>query len=203
MGNLFENSKAAGGFCIFDIETTGLSPYQDDIIEICVLNTNAGRVVDEFHSFVSTEKRISAEVSCINGIKNKDLIGAPSCANVLNQLYMKYGSYTFVGHNCLNFDAKFLISKKPLLFSNVNYIDTRAIARDILPGLRALKDYSQGTLCSLFGIKNEREHSARGDTKALKELFDIFLRILDYDVSKYVRNGTKVKVKKDDQGELK
>jgi len=196
--SLFDRAKTKGGYCIFDIETTGLSPYNDDIIEVCVLQTNASEVVDEFHSFVSTQKRISAEVSCINGIKNKDLFGAPSCSDVLNQIYMKYGSLTFVGHNCLNFDAKFFISKKPLLFSNINYIDTRTIARDILPGLKAIKDYSQGTLCSLFGIKNDREHSAKGDTKALKELFDIFLRILDYDVSRYIINGSRVKLKKEE-----
>lgn len=189
---LFDRKEIVGNFVVFDIETTGLSPEKDDILEVCVLRTNGRTVNDKFHSLIHTDKKITAEITCINGIKNSDLTNAPLCSDILNQVYFKYNSCIFVAHNCFGFDAKFLISKKPLLYSNINYIDTRQIAKDLFPGLKSLKNYTQGTLCNLLGIHNRKEHSAHGDADALMSMFQIFLKMLDFDVSKYVKNGTRI-----------
>ena len=55
-------------YVLFDLETTGLSPDTDAIIEISALKVIDGEVVDEFSTLVNPCMHIPYMASSVNGI---------------------------------------------------------------------------------------------------------------------------------------
>ena len=55
-------------YVVFDLETTGISPYSDKVVEISAVKVKGGEVVDEFTSLVNPECHISEGASAVNGI---------------------------------------------------------------------------------------------------------------------------------------
>ncbi len=61
----------------FDLETTGLDPKSDAIIEIAMVRFDENGTVEEFSSLVNPGVSISEEVENITGISNADVADAP------------------------------------------------------------------------------------------------------------------------------
>jgi energy-coupling factor transporter transmembrane protein EcfT len=71
-------SKPRDNYVVIDIETTGLNPVHDEIIEIGAVRVEGNVITDSFSTLCKPEKRITAEITSINGITNKMVAGAPS-----------------------------------------------------------------------------------------------------------------------------
>ena len=67
-------------YIAFDLETTGLSPQEHEIIEIGALKVREGKVVDRFMEFVHPDKPITSMITNIthitNGCRSKILPGS-------------------------------------------------------------------------------------------------------------------------------
>jgi DNA polymerase-3 subunit alpha (Gram-positive type) len=172
---------------IFDLETSGLNPYHNDIIEIGakVLNTD-----NSFQCLVKpkSKRAISKKITEITGITNKLLRDEGknwilAYTEFYNWLYEAIkgqpDNVSFVSHNGLTFDFIFL--KKLLLdlereggnnssmdFNKFIFIDTLLLARRLLP---ERSYYSQPTLAKSFQIVNENAHRAMGDVCVLEQLY--------------------------------
>lgn len=203
--NLFATKSAVYSmykFAIFDLETTGLSHKSDDIVEIAVSTMIDGVISERFHSYIKTEKILSPQVTAINKITNAMLANASNCSEVLNRVYHDFSGHVFVAHNAHNFDAKFLINKAPTLYSSCKFLDTRELAKHVLPGFSAEKTdsptqhstgYSNGNLCKLFGIEIKNQHTARGDVAALSLLFKKLLSLIDpNEISLFIKDGSAI-----------
>ena len=155
-------------FVAFDVETTGLSPTLDRIIEISAVIFRNGVVHKVFSSLVNPGVLISQSASAVNHITNAMLIDAPSETELYPQLIdflgdALSGKTVMCAHNA-KFDFDFLCNTLSRLGfdANIVYIDTLNLARKYLHGL---ENYKQNTVEKHFGLVNLSSHRAESDAE--------------------------------------
>ena len=129
-----------GEYVAFDLETTGLSPRHDRIIEIGAVIMKDGVEVDRFQTFVDPERRLSKEVSELTGITDDMLRGAPKIEETMPKLLAFIGDRPLVAHNA-RFDACFVTRacEQLGLKFQLTAIDTLILAQNLLPHLNKFK----------------------------------------------------------------
>lgn len=156
---------------VLDLETTGLDPKSDSIIEIAAVLLNNGKVIDKFQTFIKPLKsnKISATVSTLTNIKSEDLIDAPKLSEVHNNLLKFLGDRPIIGHN-IGFDLDFLKANK-INFTGEG-LDTLELAYTILP---KLKFYSLEYLAYIYKFPNQPSHRAMNDVLATADLYNMLI----------------------------
>lgn len=153
--------------CI-DLETTGLNPKTDKIIEIGVVRVADNRVVEEWETFVNPGRMIGERITELTGIRDEQLEPAPVIAEVLPKLLEVVGDSVLLGHSVL-FDYSFV--KKAAVNQKLSFekegIDTLKIARKYLADLESR---SLSGLCKYYGISHSA-HRALHDARATVELY--------------------------------
>lgn len=158
-------------FVLLDLETTGLSPKEDKIIEIGAIKYVDGKVVSKFETFVNPARRIPDRIIEVTGITDDMVANAPYIEEVIDELVDFLKGNVIIGHNIV-FDYSFVkqnaVNNKHEF--NGTVIDTLKLARKFLPELpkRSL-DY----LCQHFGIVDENHHRAVNDAYVAGELYKI------------------------------
>lgn len=156
-------------YVCFDLETTGLSPERDEIIEIGAVKVAEGKVIDRFSRFVKPDNPISPLVTSLTGISNDMVANAgPTDRTIYDFLYF-CEEYPVVGHN-LMFDYRFTYryAKKYYMDFKKEGLDTLKIARKVLP---ELPSRSLESLCDHYGIVNVSAHRAYHDALATAKLY--------------------------------
>ena len=90
-----------------DIESTGLSPKTDQIIEVGAVTFTGNKLVDQFSSYVNPHRTISPFISNLTGIKQTNLDNAPDFSAIKQSFIDFVGTNTVIGHN-IQFDLNFL-----------------------------------------------------------------------------------------------
>jgi len=90
-----------------DLETTGLNPKTDKIIEIGAVKVKKGEIIDTFATFVRPGKALPERIRELTGIAGTDLEGAPLIGEVLPQFLEFAEELPLLGHSIL-FDYSFL-----------------------------------------------------------------------------------------------
>ncbi len=106
---LFLSDTFGQEIVFFDVETTGLNPVRDEIIEIGAVCVKNGVTTGTFEALIRPSAPVSAEITRITGITN-DLLereGLPA-RDVLSRFSDFIGNRKLVGHNAIEFDMKFL-----------------------------------------------------------------------------------------------
>ena len=123
-----------------DLETTGLIPGHDRIVEIgAVAFSPAGGVESEFSELVDPGIPIPRAASRVNGITDDMVRGRPTVAGVLPSFLAFLGDAVPVAHNAA-FDVGFIAAdaaRLGLAAPSTPVIDTRALARAVFPGRRS------------------------------------------------------------------
>ncbi len=156
-------------YVAFDLETTGLSPEMDEIIEIGALKVIDGKVADRFMEFVKPEKPISSKITEITGITNEMVSGARKTEDIIKEFVEFCENHVLVGHNIM-FDYKFCkkyANRYGYSFEKKG-IDTLKIARNVH---RELESKSLGMLCEQYQINNQAAHRAYHDALATAKLY--------------------------------
>jgi ATP-dependent DNA helicase DinG len=154
-----------GELVALDLETTGLDPAHDDIIEIGAVRFEGNRIVDELAVLVKPTRPIPSIVTQLTGIAPEDVANAPSIAEVLPQLTAFVGSAPWIAHNAA-FDGAFL-ERQRALTGNFR-IDTFDLAPILLP--RSTR-YSLTSLTQLTGFDIESAHRALYDARATAHVY--------------------------------
>lgn len=153
--------------CI-DLETTGLDPRRDKIIEIGAVRIERGETVEEWETFVNPGRKLPERIVELTGIHDGDLSGAKPIGEVLPELLGFLGEDVLLGHGIL-FDFSFL--KKAAVNERMSFerqgIDTLKIARKYL---KNLESRSLGALCKHYEIPHSA-HRALGDARATAVLY--------------------------------
>lgn len=90
-------------YTVIDLETTGTSPYKNEIIEIACLKYRNGEQVEAIQQLVRPRRRISYFIQNFTGITNEMVADAPMIEEVLPAISAFLQGETIVGHN-VNFD---------------------------------------------------------------------------------------------------
>jgi DNA polymerase III epsilon subunit family exonuclease len=164
-------------FAFIDIETTGLSLFKHEIIEIgCVLTTPELEVIEEFEFKIKPERIEDADpVSLeVNNYDPKNWESASRLEEVMKIFSEKVKDSIMVGHN-VAFDVGFLESafNQTKIANPMHYhrLDTISIAWAKLHNDPTLEHFSLRELCVRFGIENVRAHTALSDARATFELY--------------------------------
>jgi DNA polymerase III epsilon subunit-like protein len=96
------------GVVAIDLETTGLSPLVDRIIEIAAVKVTQSGEIEIFHQLINPMTEILPENAAIHGLTNEDVKNAPTLKRPLRQLWDFIGRAPLLAHNAL-FDSAFLI----------------------------------------------------------------------------------------------
>ena len=152
-----------------DIETTGLSPVKDKIIEIGAVKVVNGEVCGTFSRLIDPQVALSQRIVALTNITDEMLFGQPTIQTVIKEFLEFAGNDPLLGHNIL-FDYSFLKTeaKKQGLEFERKGIDTLQIARVLHP---ELESRSLESLSHYYGIANESQHRAYTDALAAHELY--------------------------------
>lgn len=159
-------------YVVIDIETTGLSPDYDSIIELCALKYSNRNLHSKFTTLINPGFEISDFISSLTGITNEMLSDAPSLENTIRDFEAFIGDSILVGHN-VNFDINFIYDayekhlSKPL--SN-DFIDTLRLAR------RLHKEERHNRLSDLakrYNLSYDHAHRAEFDCLLTNDVFNI------------------------------
>ena len=155
-----------------DLETTGLSPRGDEIIEVGAVRFRGDEVLDTFETFVNPGRTLSPFIIDFTGIRQRDVDAAPSFGEIADELVAFLGSTPLVGHN-VDFDLGFLRAKGLGLSNPV--CDTWELAYVLRPDL---KSYALGSLSGEMHAAHETPHRAVDDANATRQVFLALLREL-------------------------
>lgn len=151
-----------------DIETTGLNPKLDKIIEVGAIKVRNGKITGRYESLVYPGRKLGETVSELTGIRNCDLSGAPESGEVIPDLLAFIGEDILVGHSVL-FDYSFV--KRAAVNLGLTFekkgIDTLKLARRFLP---ELESRGLSSLCRYFSIPL-KAHRAGEDAQATSMLY--------------------------------
>lgn len=172
-GNLLDTYVA--DYVVFDLETTGISPKTDEVIEISAVKVKQGKVTDEFSTLVNPKCRIPYGASRVNGITDDMVAEAPFFEQVLEEFLEFIKGFVLVGHNIARFDMNFLYRDVEKYFERSlpnNYIDTLQMARRELPDL---KHHRLTDLAEYYAISAEGAHRALNDCRMNQQVFEKML----------------------------
>lgn len=165
-------NKYTPDYVIFDLETTGISPNYDEVIEISALKVKGGKVVDEFNTLVNPGRKIPFGATKVNGITNAMVAEAPAFSQVLAEFLDFAEGLVLVGHNIARFDMKFIWRDAEQYFGEIpqnNYVDTLQVARKHLPNM---EHHRLVDLAEHYGISPEGAHRALNDCYMNQKVYE-------------------------------
>ena len=125
-------------FVAIDVETTGLKPSTQRMIEIALIRYRDGEEVDRFNRLLNPGRRIPAYITKLTSIHNEDVEDAAVFSDLATEIVEFIGEDVLVGHN-VGFDIGFLNAElqRARHAKMINEsVDTLPLATRLLPGLR-------------------------------------------------------------------
>jgi len=155
-------------YVIIDIETTGLEPRSDAIIEVAAIALQGNDILDEFTTLVNPHKSIPPEITQMTGITDEMVAEAPTMFKVRSRLRAILGDHILVGHN-VGFDLGFLREER--LGVGNHRLDTVTLASILVPEAGR---YSLENLVRVLNLPDPaggQTHRAMDDAEQTVELF--------------------------------
>jgi len=149
----------------FDLETTGLDPTRDAIIEIGAVRFRGDRVEDEWSELICPGRPIPPAIVQLTGITDSMVSSAPRITQVLSDLDAFVGDLPILGHN-IQFDLAFM--KRRGLFELNSYLDTFDLASVMLPSQGR---YGLQALAQSLGVPVQAAHRAIDDAHTTRQVF--------------------------------
>ena len=117
-------------FVAVDVETTGLNPSKDAIIEVAAITFRGNDIINEFSTLVYPQRDIPVEITRLTGISQAMVEDAPVMYQVRSLLRPLLSNHVLVGHN-VDFDLAFLQEER--LGIGNHRIDTVTLASILVP----------------------------------------------------------------------
>lgn len=168
-------------YLALDLETTGLSPERDRIIEIGAVKYKEGEAVGEFSCLIKICQPLPEKITELTGITKEMLShGREEREAITEFLEFAKDCPVLLGHN-IGFDYSFL--KVAALRFGAEFereaLDTLYFARKLHPDLESR---SLSALCAYYGIVPERAHRAVEDARSAHRLYgSLVAKFPDYD----------------------
>jgi len=153
-----------------DLETTGLDPERDAILEIGALRFSDHRIEAEWETLINPGRRIPPYITQLTGISDAMVRDAPPIDAVLDELVDFVGNAPVLGHN-ISFDLSFL--RRHHILGYNDSLDTYEMASVLLP---TAGRYNLSALAQALGVLLPATHRALDDAKVTHALY---LRLLE------------------------
>lgn len=169
--NVFDTPKwrnaYASDFVAFDVETTGLNPKKDWIVQIAAVRFLNCKPAEEFVTLVHPNGSIPYSATQIHGITDDDVEDAPDYWEATDMLYDFIGKSPTAAYNAC-FDTDF-VGMRSFRFLNeknnfkIPVVDVLSVARHVVPGG---SDYKLKTVSKYLRIPASPNHQALKDALA-------------------------------------
>ncbi len=157
-------------FVAFDVETTGLDPRTEDIIEVGAVKFDRDGVVDEYQRLVNPGRPIHPDAVAVHGITDEMVASSPPISEILPDVVELFGASALIAHNA-PFDIGFFDSafaRAGVEPPGNSIVCTLRLARAVFPGKRK---YGLEALVRNLGIAPGAHHRALADAIHTAELF--------------------------------
>ncbi|MBP9760923.1 MAG: ribonuclease H-like domain-containing protein [Candidatus Magasanikbacteria bacterium] len=160
----------------FDLETTGLDPYNDRIVQLGLIQYKPDGTQEEKQWLINPGIPIPAEVSAVHGITNDMVKNQPRFGDLVAELRPYFFDVDLGGYNAKNFDIPLLITE----FSRVGLsLDTETIA--VVDAMKIFQHKEPRTLAAAYqkycGKELVDAHDAIGDIRATVAVFEAQLAL--------------------------
>lgn len=152
-------------YTVIDLETTGLSPKTELIIEYAAVKVRGGKVVDTFQQLCDPGYPIPPQIEAITGITTEMVRFCPNPSAVLPDFLEFVKDDFVVGHNVL-FDVRFIAASNGTFLNP--YIDTMRIFRKLHP---SLPHHRLSDMVCFYNKNNTSAHRALSDCLATNDCF--------------------------------
>ena len=160
-------------YTVFDIETTGFSPFNDKIIEIGAVKMKGKEIIDTFSTFVNPEIPIPENIVELTSITDFMVQDSETIEKVLPEFLEFCKDTVLVAHNA-KFDIGFITQKAKELSLEFQpgSIDTLPLAKILIPDL---KGFGLAKIVMHYDIKLDNHHRAVDDAQATAEILQKFI----------------------------
>jgi DNA polymerase III epsilon subunit family exonuclease len=154
-------------YVFLDVETTGLSPYRDAIIQLSAIKYVGREPTEAFDSYVNPLRPIPPESTNVNGITDDMVASAPTIDQLQGPFLDFASGAVLVGYN-VGFDLAFLNHTFQGAFVGAPYLDVLGYARDLL----FLPNYRLETVATSIGFHPDGDfHDSLADCQATAAVF--------------------------------
>ena len=149
-------------FVVFDTETTGFTPYSDQIIEIGAVKIKNGEIIDRFDELIDPGRKLPEKIVELTNITDEMLEGKGTEENVTKRFKEYIGDLPMVAHNA-KFDIGFIsaaYNKYNLGEFTNTVLDTMSMARMLYPNW---KNHKLSTLVKQLEVPWDEDAHHRAD----------------------------------------
>ena len=157
-------------YVVFDLETTGLSPVNDSIIEIGAVKIQNKKVVDRFSTFVNPKIPIPYNIEQLTGIDDSMVVDADTIENILPEFLKFCDGAVMVAHNA-EFDVTFIREKTKTILGKAfecTVVDTVSLARALIPNLGK---FTLDHVAKALNVSLLHHHRAVDDAECCADIF--------------------------------
>lgn len=168
--SIFDSKLIDLAISVFDLETTGLYAHKDAIIQVAVVNVEAGEIDAEWMDYVNpgqSHRPLSEFITGFTGINDSQLTNAPTLVQAMQKFDEFVGTRIVAGHNIANFDLNFIRraeAKTGVEVQSFYYIDTLKIMRSLHPEIPSKKLLDCGRFYEI-DFNEDELHDALADTR--------------------------------------
>lgn len=158
-------------YVAFDLETTGLSPANDEIIEVGAVKIRNQKIVGKYNQIINPHRQLSDIIINLTGIDQELVNRGREKEEVLREFYSFCDGYPLLGHNVM-FDYRFMktgMKQFGIPFEKEG-ADTFQIAKVLLK--KELEKKSLEALCNYYHYTNQAAHRAYHDALATAVVFE-------------------------------
>ena len=149
-------------FVVFDTETTGFTPFKDQMIEIGAVKIKNGVVSEHFDELINPYRKLPEKIVELTNITDEMLVSCDNEENVTKRFLDFVGDLPLVAHNA-GFDIGFIsaaMNKYNLGEFKSTVIDTMSMARMLYP---EWKNHKLSTLVKNLEVPWDEDQHHRGD----------------------------------------
>ena len=153
-----------------DLETTGLSPEKDHILEIGAVKVAGGRIQDTYSMFVKEGIEIPPFITELTGITEEMVRTGIPLREAVEGFLTFAGDGDILGHN-ISFDYGFLKQKAATLDLALETLGIDTLILD-LKLVTTLESRSLEAVCCHYGVIQEKKHRAFEDALSAYRVYE-------------------------------
>lgn len=162
-------------FSVVDVETTGMHPQFNRIMDIGIVSVKNMQIVETWETLIDPKQDVPFFITYYTKLRYKDVEGKPTFDAMLEEISTRLAQNVFVAHN-VSFDYSFLANEFKRHDKEFNYprLCTVKLGRKLLP---QLANAHLDALADHYNLKITQRHRALPDAYATAQILINFINI--------------------------